>query len=351
MSPHVLLSALLCLSGQAMEQLRNAAGNPSYGPVPVSDPVCVEPCSQAQPSQQSGETPQQRAARAAAAAEAQRRAEAAARAARAESDAAERALQSLSLEGARLREAAERYQQQERRDIDRETRAGSLRPEMAPVAPPTSATTVAPRPSLEDYVRKLNEEARARERGLRVAAPPPLPPTPPSPAPPPLAPIAPTSVAAFETPPRVGQDTVRAVLADFSRLRAAAKEVADDLGWKQLWYLAEKFAPGIQTMGTVVEDHRAYFKALATMNQRLMEGTFSQAQQVAWSLGSRASRPSVTDEDNTALLQRQRGDVNDTTGKLLGDKVTDAAFGAFIEGSNGWLGARSRASLVEGGGE
>lgn len=331
MSARLALVAVLLAAGGAAAQYT----------VPVSDPKCVAacdehgncnlPCDAPATSGSSGtsqRSPEDVAARAAAEAEARRRAEEAARQALQEAEAVDRAIHERDLDGAALRDAAARFERYQRRSVQREAEPARLRDEMSPlpvVVP--AAQQPAPATSTAELVKRLNEEARARQRGLQVKPPPPLPPPPPS---------APTAGApAFAAPPLVPPSALTAFVeaAEFRDLR----DVAGELAKKQFWYWPEKLVPGLKTLRSVLGEWKSTFTALRDWNQRTLEGTFGQAHDVAFTLGSGTTRATVTNDDNDALLQRQGGDLNDTTAKLLSDKLRGSFLGKAVQQGNEWL--------------
>lgn len=324
----------------AVAVLLAAGGAAAQYNVPVSNPKCVAACDEhgncnlpcdtpdtSSSSSSSQRSPEDAAARAAAEAEARRRAEEAARQAQQEAEAVERATHERDLDGAALREAAARFERYQRRAVQRETGAARLRDEMSPLPAAVPAAQPRPATSTAELVKRLNEEARARQRGLAVKPPPPLPP-PSSPAP--------TSAAqAFAAPPRVPPSAL-ASFVEAAELRDL-RDVAGELARKQFWYWPEKLVPGLKTLRSVLGTWKSTFTALRDLNQRTLEGAFGQAHEVAFSLGSGATRATVTDDDNTALLRRQAGDVNETTAKLLSDKLRGSFLGKAVQQGNEWL--------------
>lgn len=325
----------------AVAVLLAAGGAAAQYNVPVSNPKCVAACDEhgncnlpcdtpdtSSSSSSSQRSPEDAAARAAAEAEARRRAEEAARQAQQEAEAIDEAIRARDLDGAALRDAAARFEHYQRGFVQREAGATRLRDEMAPlpvVAPPAPA---GPRPSLADLVKRLNEEERARQRGLQVKPPPPLPPPSSS---------APMSVEkSFAAPPLVPPSALTAFV-EAAELRDDVRDVAGELAKKQFWYWPEKLVPGLKTLRSVLGTWKSTFTALNGWNQRTLEGTFSQAHEVAFSLGSGATSATVTNEDNDALLRRQAGDVNETTAKLLSDKLRGSFLGKAVQQANEWL--------------
>lgn len=291
---------------------------------PVNPPRCVAGCDDAtesaptQTQRAPEESPAQRAAREAAAEEARRRAEAADRAALQAADESRSALERLDHQGARLRDEVQRFDTFERQATGRERVRPEVRDAMVPLEPPPQPT---PAFSLEEYIRRLNEEERARQRGLRSTPPPP-----PGTAAPPA-----TGPAAAAIPAeRVS------VLTVLARQRAEARAIADELAWEELWRRPEKYVPGVKLIRTLIEDGKAISTGLRGVNQRTMESTFSQAHQVAWTLGSGSTSASVTDEDNTALLRQQQADVTRTLSELLADKLRGTVLGGVVEHAGDW---------------
>lgn len=291
----------------------------------VSPPKCVAGCDdegerspppQTQPAPE--ETPAQRAAREAAAEEARRRAELADRAARQAAEESRGDLERLEHRGARLRDEVRRFDAFEQQAGDRERVRPEVRGALAPVKPVAQPT---PAFSLEEYIRRLNAEERARQRGLHSTPPPPL-----------------GTVAPLSTRPDPATIPAERVglLTGFARQQAEARAIADELAWKELWRMPEKYVPGVKLVRALIEDGKKLFEGLRGMNQRILEGTFSQAHQVAWTVGSETTSASVTNEDNTALMQQQHRDATRTTNGLLRDKLRGTLLGGALERAGDW---------------
>ena len=297
-----------------------------YQVPPVNPPKCVAGCDEGDPSSSSSsssqrapeETAAQQAAREAAAEEARRRAEAADQAARQAADESRNDLDRLETRGARLRDEAQRFDAFERNATGRERVRPEVRDAMAPVRPPAQPT---PAFSLEAYIRRLNEEDRARQRGLHSTPPPPLGTVAPAPTRP-----APATIPADQ----VG------VLTVLARQRAEARAIADELAWEELWRRPERHVPGVKTLRSLIEDGTKLFEGLNAWNLATLKGGFSQADQVLTLGRSSTSRPSLTSEDNTALLEQRERDLTRTTSEFFSDKVRSSFLGGVVGHSGDW---------------
>ncbi len=325
MSPRSTLFTVLLSASIALAQVP-----------PVNGPVCYGNCEQSDDSprrttsgttsEPTPESPAQREAREAAEAEARRRQEAADRAAEQAADDARSELESLERQGAAQRAKLDSFERFERHALQREQFAPEVRKALAPVPKVIPGPPAPPALSLKDYVRRLNDAERARQVGLHATAPPPLATTTPASGP-----------TGFTAPPALGPEPL-GVLAALARTRAEARGIADEFAKEQFWLAPDRYVPGLKTLRSALEDGKQYFTALRDLNQRTIEGTFGQAREVVWSLGSGTTTATVTDAENTALLQRQGGDVTRTTSALLSDKVRGTLFGDVIEKANGWAG-------------